>query len=140
MRVVFVEVEGHADALEVDADALVGVVAEDDVDGENASGVRGFFAEFVFVEVGIGPGLRGDGHALVGFEGSGLERGLLLSDSKTGGEKSGGKNLKTESKGSHPGIINVSHIDAFDSWGSCRVALHRAPLVRGGARTDRSHT
>ena len=56
LAIVGVQGEAEADAVEGDFDAVVGIVAEGDLDSEDASGEGGFFGEFFFVLGSLGPG------------------------------------------------------------------------------------
>ena len=73
LAVVFVELDVEADGFEIDAERLIGLVAEIDLDGEDAAFEGGFLGEFFFVLGGGGPGESGDGEAFVGFEGGGFQ-------------------------------------------------------------------
>jgi len=141
LAIVGVQVEAEADAVEGDFDAVVGIVAKGDLDGEDASGEGGFFGEFFFVLGSLRPGKGGDGYALMGLESRGFDRGLpggglLCRGGGGGGEKCGvgsrKKNCSAEryehGKSGHQAIISISHLEAFDSLGKCRVALRRCRL------------
>ena len=132
LAIVFVELDGETNCLEVDAERLVGLIAEIHLDGEDAAVERGFLGEFFFVLRGNGPGERGDGEALMRFEGGGFE-GVLLSlrrgrliqrgvshgsawrcaERCSGGDDGDGAGREVrEDLVSHRVIINLSHIVA----------------------------
>jgi hypothetical protein len=147
LTIVGVEVEAEADAVEGDFDAVIRIVAEGDLDGEDASGEGGFFGEFFFVLGSLRPGEGGDGDALMGLEGCGFYRGLLRSRLFCGGSRDGGENSAAGSrekkcdderyehgKSGHQAIISIYHLEAFDSQGRCRVALRRYRLRARGVR------
>jgi len=75
LAIFFVEIEREADAVEADFEALIGVVAEGYLYGEDTGGEGRFFGELFFVFCGIHPRARGDGEAFVRFEGRSLQRG-----------------------------------------------------------------
>jgi 3-deoxy-D-manno-octulosonic-acid transferase len=56
--------------------------------------------------------------------------GLLAADSICEEHRRAQRN--EDGNGSHPVIIDLSHLDAFDSWGTFRVALRPQPFVPGG--------
>lgn len=61
LAIVFIELNAETDSFEVDAEGFVGVVAEINLDGEDAAVERRFLGEFFFVLRGKGPGEGGDG-------------------------------------------------------------------------------
>ena len=88
LAIVFVDAKSEANALEADFYGLIGVVAESDLNGEDAGSERRFLGKRLLVERGVQPGLGGDGHAFVGFEGGGVDgRRLLLGEGECGGGK-----------------------------------------------------
>jgi hypothetical protein len=113
------ELDREADTVEVYAQALVRIVAEDNFNGEYAACIWRLFWEFVFVSCGIGPGKSGDGQPFVGFKGSSFERVLPGRGGRGGADRASecdhGHEQKGKGQSSHPVIINFSHPDAFDS-------------------------
>jgi len=94
---------------------------------KHSTRVRRLLRKFIFVLHGINPRERGDGKPLVGFEGRSLNRALRGSVrnacrecQRNGDDK---HHHKRRERSSHPVIIDFSHLDAFDSWGTFRVAL-----------------
>src|SRR5215468_4205676 len=81
LTIVVVKREIQANAFDVDADALGGVVAQGDLDGEDSSSVRRLLRKRLLVALGGEPRVSGNGQTFVGIErggGDGLGSGLLL--------------------------------------------------------------
>ena len=114
-------------ALKIYPQSFIRIVAELDVYRENAARVRRLLGKFILVLVGIHPGERGDGESFVRFQGSCFDRALRERARKAGRERGCNRDEKHEQKregrDAHPVIISLSHLDAFDSWGTFRVAL-----------------
>src|SRR6266852_308895 len=121
LMVFFREREVQSNAFEVYLHAVAAIISKSDLYGDDSCREWRLLRKLLLIECGIGPRPRRNGHALVGFQRSGLERRRLLGDSLLGSQQPGGEKGKDEGLFSLRVIRDFFHLEAFYSWGLCRV-------------------
>lgn len=139
LAIVFGNGNVQANLVEADFHAFIGIVANRRVNGDDAVDERRLFWEAALIGGGVGPRLRGNRDAFMGLDGGGAHGGLPGRAGGEGDSRYSGEKGKQHERVSHRVIIALSHLDAFDSQGKCKVA-RRARHLMAGVRKKKAET